>query len=263
VIKSFPVKLKVDTSANTLLQELFMNSTGAVERCLSFINCHLQSPKSRLKTQQDTERFRAVTISRQAGSGGHSVAERLAELLPAKQPGEVNQWMIFDRNLVEKVLEEHHLPARLSRFMPEDHISSISDTMDELFGLHPPSSDLVRKTSETILHLAELGHVIVIGRAANIITQWLPHVFHVRLVGSLKKRMERLAKSNGLSQIAARKLADQEDLARHRYVRQFFNKNIEDPLLYHLTINTDLLSIDDAARMIAREMMPNSVALAA
>jgi len=240
-----------------------MNSTGAMEKCLSFINCHLQSPKLHLKAHEDRERFRAVTISRQAGSGGHSVAERLTELLPEDRPGDARPWLIFDRNIVEKVLEEHHLPARLSRFMPEDHISGISDTMDELFGLHPPSSDLVRKTSETILHLAELGHVILIGRAANIVTQRLPHIFHVRLEGSLEKRVMRLVKLNGLSQIAAQKLAESEDLARRRYVKQFFNKNVDDPLLYHLTINTDLLSIDAAARIIATAIMPSSVALAA
>ena len=82
------------------------------------------------------------------------------------------------------MLEEHSLPKSLARFMPEDRISEVSDTMDELFGLHPPSWDLVHKTSETILHLAQLGHVIIIGRGAKVITAKLDGVLHVRLVGS-------------------------------------------------------------------------------
>jgi hypothetical protein len=237
-----------------------MNSFGSFERCLSFINCHLQPSKSALHLQE-AGGFRAVTISRQAGSGGHSVAERLVELIKAGEHGE--NWMIFDRNLVEKVLEDHKLPARLGRFMPEDRISAIADTMDELFGLHPPSWMLVRKTSETILHLAELGNVILIGRAANIVTRKMPHVFHVRLVGSLGKRLERLQQANGLAATAALKLAEEQDLARRRYVKQFFGKNIEDPLLYHLVLNTDLLSIDAAARMIAMAMAPKAMAMAA
>ena len=171
--------------------------------------------------------------------------------------------MIFDRNLVEKVLEDHKLPARLGRFMPEDRISAIADTMDELFGLHPPSWMLVRKTSETILHLAELGNVILIGRAANIVTRKMPYVFHVRLVGSLGKRLERVQQANGLAATAALKLAEEQDLARRRYVKQFFGKNIEDPLLYHLVLNTDLLPIDAAARMIAMAIAPKTVAMAA
>jgi len=237
-----------------------MNSLGSFERCLSFINCHLQPSKPAFHLQEGGG-FRAVTISRQAGSGGHSVAERLAELIKAGEHGE--NWMIFDRNLVEKVLEDHKLPARLGRFMPEDRISAIADTMDELFGLHPPSWMLVRKTSETILHLAELGNVILIGRAANIVTRKTPHVFHVRLVGSLGKRVERLQQANCLTAKAALKLAEEQDLARRRYVKQFFGKNIEDPLLYHLVLNTDLLPIDAAARMIAMAIAPKATAMAA
>ena len=80
---------------------------------------------------------------------------------------------------MEKVLEDHSLPNRLARFMPEDRISEISDTMDELFGLHPPSWTLVRQTADTILHLAELGNVIVIGRGAAVITRKLDYVFNV------------------------------------------------------------------------------------
>jgi len=38
--------------------------------------------------------------------------------------------------------------------------------------------------AETILHLAEQGNVILIGRGANLVTRELQHVFHVRLVGS-------------------------------------------------------------------------------
>src|SRR6476620_1224045 len=100
-----------------------MNSLGSFQRCLSFINCHLQPSKSTLHLQQDGC-FSSVNISREAGSGGHSVAERLAQLIKADEPGE--KWMIFDRNLVEKVLEDHKLPARLSRFMPEDRVSAIA-----------------------------------------------------------------------------------------------------------------------------------------
>src|SRR5262245_17944107 len=106
-----------------------MNSTGSVERCLSFINCHLQSPKPIPGARRNMSHFRAITISRQAGSGGHELAEHLALQLPALDAEPAGLWTIFDRNLVEKVLQDHNLPARLSRFMPEDRVWAISDTM--------------------------------------------------------------------------------------------------------------------------------------
>ena len=79
-------------------------------------------------------------------------------------------WTLFDRDLVQKVLEDHRLPSRLARFMPEDRISGLQDIMDELFGLHPPFLSLVHRTTETILRLADQGNVILIGRAGNVIT---------------------------------------------------------------------------------------------
>src|SRR3974390_2317812 len=142
---------------------MIMNSQIGLENCLSFINCQLQPPHfSALKPEGKPER-RAITISRQSGSGGHSVAEKMIKLLRARDPDPPRPRTVFDRELVKKVLEDHHLPSRLEKFMPEDKISDISDTMDELFGLHPPSWTLVHKTALTILHLAELGKVVIIG----------------------------------------------------------------------------------------------------
>jgi cytidylate kinase len=123
--------------------------------------------------------------------------------------------------------------------------------MEELFDLHPPSWLLVRKVSETILHLVELGNVIVIGRGATVISARLDHVFHVRLVGSLQKRVQHVQELNHLSKEAALRIIQREDGGRKRYLKRYFKTDLEDPLLYHLVINTDLVSYDDAARIIA------------
>ena len=163
---------------------------------------------------------------------------------------------MFDRNLVEKVLHEHHLPERLAQFMPEDRISELTDILDELCGLHPPSWTLVRKTAETMLHLAELGKVILIGRGANVITARLPAVFHVRLVGSLVKRVQYIQELEHVDHHTALEQVQREDLGRRRYLKKYFDKDIDDALLYHMVINTDMVPYEEAARMIADAVMP-------
>ncbi len=222
-----------------------------LDRCLSFINCQLQPPSVQKAAYRDATHRLAITLSRQAGSGAHSVAEKLVELLQAKAPAGACPWTVFDRNLVAKVLEDHHLPERLARFMPEDRISGISDTMDELFGLHPPSWTLVRKMAETVLRLAELGNVILIGHGAGLVTNKLEHVFHVRLIGSLERRVAHLEEYLQLSHKAALEFANREDRGRRRFLKKYFKRDIDDPLLYHMIINTDRVSFAEAARMIA------------
>ncbi len=229
-----------------------MNLEKGLDRCLSFINCQIRAPEGQTPAYRDGEHRRAITLSRQAGSGAHVVAERLAELLQAQEPPGACPWTVFDKNLVEKVLEEHHLPSRVGKFMREDKISEISDTMDELFGLHPPSWTLDHQTAESILHLVELGNVIILGRGANIITSRLDYVFHVRLVGSIERRAQYLQQQNpALTNKAALTMIEQEDHGRKRYVRKYFDKDVEDPLLYHMVINTDLVPYEEAARVIA------------
>jgi cytidylate kinase len=228
-----------------------MKTQPGLDRALTFISCHLQpAGKGQISRDEEPPRL-AVTISRQAGSGAHAVAEKLAALLQAQAPKDAPPWTIFDRNLVGKVLQEHNLPERVARFMPEDRTSEIADTMEELFGLHPPSWLLVRKVTETILHLAELGNVILIGRGAAVVTASLNHVFHVRLVSALEKRVQRIQDLNNLSRKAALEFIREEDRGRERYLKKYFKADVDDPLLYDLTINTDRVPHDRAARIIA------------
>lgn len=233
-----------------------MNPQIGLDQCLTFINCQLQPRHTAEAANQTQTHFRAITISRQSGAGGHSVAARLIELLDDRRHNGGSPWTVFDRNLVEKVLEEHHLPSRLARFMPEDRISEVTDAMDELFGLHPPSRSLVHQSAETILRLADAGNVILIGRGANVITSKLDYVFHVRLVGSVENRIGTIQRLESLTQREASAFVYNEDLGRSRYLKKYFGKDIDDPLLYHLIINTDLVSYEQAARLIADQVMP-------
>lgn len=231
-----------------------MNVPVDLGQCLTFINCQLMPNARAVLPGENKLRWRVVTISRQTGTGGHLIAERLAEHLQAFSPKEAASWMIFDRNLVEKVLEDHQLPARLARFMPEDRISQIEDTLDELFGLHPPTWTLVDKIGETVLRLAELGNVILLGRGANVITSKLDYAFHVRLVGSLEDRVKFIQADRKLDRKAAEQLIQHDDEGREKYLKKYFHRDIEDPLLYHLVINTPLLGHAVAAKLIAATM---------
>lgn len=197
-----------------------------------------------------------ITISRQAGAGAHVVADELVALLQDRAVPGSSPWTVFDRNLVDRVLKDHALPQRLAEFMPEDRVSGISDTLEELFGLHPGTWGLVRKTANTILHLAEIGNVVVIGRGANIITARLEHAFHVRLVGSVERRVRHVEECRGLSHPAAAEYVRQRDRGRKRYVKKYYRRDIDDPLLYDIIINTDEVAYARAARMIADAVGP-------
>jgi cytidylate kinase len=230
-----------------------MNTTSPFEKCLAYIGSELE--QSGKAPRRGEKREPAVTISRQVGAWGIPIAEKLAEYLQSHGPKTMRPWTVFDKNLVERVLTEHELPRELAKYMPEDRVSQIGYMVEEMLGLHPSSWTLLRQTTETILHLAELGNVILVGRAANVITAQLNHVFHVRLVGSEAERLKLVAEYYRLSRKKALQLMKKEDRARKRYVRRYFHQDIDDPLLYHLTINTDRLAIEEATRLIGEAVL--------
>ncbi|MHB8523124.1 MAG: cytidylate kinase-like family protein [Limisphaerales bacterium] len=227
-----------------------MNNQPALERCRTFIDCQSRDPTKRASLSGRSDPRPTITISRATGAGGIPVAEKLAEYLQAHVPRTGCAWTIFDKNLVEKVLDDHNLPKRLAQFLPEDKVSGIADMMEELLGLHPPAWTLIRQTTETILRLARLGNVILVGRGATVITGKLENAFHVRLVGSLEPRIKLVQEYYHLNHEAAVGFVHEQDRGRKRYVQNYFHQNIDDPTLYHLIINTDRFSFDEVARLI-------------
>ena len=118
---------------------------------------------------------------------------------------------MFNRQLIEAVLEEHNLPKQMGRLIPEERRSYLKDVTDELLGLRLPSWIIGPEIVETVLHLADAGNVILVGRGANLITARMPNVFHVRLIGSLEKRTKRIQSQKSLTaEEAARFVAQQE-----------------------------------------------------
>lgn len=231
-----------------------MNPFTNLDRCHAFINCHANPANVSPDEQKPAVGRRAVTLSRQTGCGALAIAEQLRDILQTRSLAGAPPWTVFDQNLIERILAEHNLPKRLSKFMAENRVSWITDTMEELFGLHPSAEVLVRQTAETILHLAQIGNVIIIGRGANIITAGLPHALHVRLVGSVEKRVERLCHEVEQTREVAFAFLKKEDEGRRRYLKSYYHADIENPLLYHLTMNTDSFTPEGAAQLIANAL---------
>ena len=220
---------------------------ASLDRCLSFINSQ-SAPAKRAVTPVGLRR--AVTISRQAGCGAVSVAEKLAAHLQRHAPPENAPWTVFDRNLMDQVLADHNLPAYLAKTLPEDRMSALEDMIAEIVGARPAVQKLVLQTSETVLQLAELGGVILIGRGGNIITAKLPHVLHVRLVAPLDDRIERICRDDKKTPAEARKFCVDEEQSRARYLKTYFNADINDPMGYHLIINTSRVGYENTAKLI-------------
>lgn len=217
----------------------------------SYLDAHLDA----FTRRSDNAVRPVVTISREAGAGGHSVAERVARRMEHAMKLKAGTWSVVDEDLAEKVLEDHDLPKRLAGYMPEKVSNHIQSVIEELVGLHPSQWTLAQHTAETLLYLAELGNVVLVGRGGHLVTRKMPHAYHYRLVGSQAQRTHRLMDLYGIDNQKAQVLLHERDHGRRSYVHTHFQREVSDPHDYHMVINTDRVSYDAAARVITDEIV--------
>ena len=191
-----------------------------------------------------------VTISRQTGAYGITVSKDLCVYLQKNEKRTKCIWTVFDKELIEKVIQDHDLPETVLPYLSEDTVSEIQDMIEESLGLHPSHDLLVMKTNKTILHLAQLGYAIIVGRASNIITAKMPGGLSIRLVCPLEKRIEHVQEYYKLTLKAAKEFVSEGDRKRKNYVKKYFDRDIEDPLLYDMLINVDCLSRQETIQVI-------------
>jgi cytidylate kinase len=232
-----------------------MNNQNAFQAANAYISSQLKH------TGETSHKFSSkvprpfVTISRETGSGGTRVGEKLVEFLNYYDYDKKNNWTLFDKNLIEKVIEEHNLPSGFKYFLNEEKVPELQSVFETLSGMHPGISRLVNKTCSTIAHMAALGNVVIIGRGANILTRHHHDGFHVRLIAESDWKIKQISSRLDISKQEAMKYIQREDLNRKEYVRKYFNKNVADPLLYDLIIRTSSVTFEEAAEIIGRRVM--------
>jgi cytidylate kinase len=229
-----------------------MLAMGAYEKCKRYIESH--SIKTADKDRKK-EIFPCITISRQTGSGSYEVSERLIKILDSKSKESEQKWTYFNKELIQKVIEDHNLPKIVSDYIAESKYSHINDAVYELLGVKPSDWTLIQKTTETVLQIGRMGKAIIVGRGGNIITSKLPNAFHIRLVAPLEKRIEHVKQVFGFTRDKAIDYINKEDKARNHYLKSHFFHSADDVTLYHLIINTGLLSYNQAAEIIAKAVI--------
>jgi cytidylate kinase len=215
-----------------------------LEQCLARVKTKYQAGDKNLTG------FRpAITLSAMTGTGGDVVAVKLMDYLQYHAPPGC-QWSIFDKNLMTKVLEEHGLSQMMADSMHEAKESLAMALLNKLRSGHPSASKIVELAVETAWKLAMGGYVIIVGRAANVVTAELKNVFHVRLVGSLSSRVEKTKSSYHYDLRTAANVVETEDEEKRQYMKEYFGADIDDPELYHIMVNTDRIPADSTAHLI-------------
>lgn len=231
-----------------------MNRGYLLERGLAVLEARLKDPVATGPGHYAPEVRPFITLSRETGAGATTVGTLLVPLLD-RALGEKSQgWVLLDKNLINHALAQRNLPERLAEHLPEDKISEIDAIIGELVGLHPPLWELEQQVVEAILQLAQVGRVILVGRASCLVTRSLPGGLHVRLVAPPDVRARRMTVLLNCDEATAREHIRRTDRARQRFLRTHYEREINDPHLYDLVANTDQIAPDILAHLIVQAL---------
>jgi cytidylate kinase len=111
---------------------------------------------------------------------------------------------------------------------------------------------LSRYTSEEILRLAQQGNVLIRGWGAATLLRDMPQVICVRVCAPMDFRVGIMMEKMGIKDPnAVRQEIERFDAAHTRVIRGSFNVEREDdPLLYHLVLNSERLPVDACVKAI-------------
>jgi len=183
---------------------------------------------------------RLITISRQAGSGGRQIAEKIGEKLGI---------MVWGREILD-VLAGHSggdYQARLFEALDERTKGVIETLIGDFFG-QIPSQTYHHLLPKAILTIAQ-NDAIFVGRGVNLI---LPEAFRVSVKASNETRIRHLGTYNNMDRKTAENRIKEADRQSDGFMKELAKtinvKYYKDE--YDLGICMDRIGIDEAASTV-------------
>jgi len=197
---------------------------------------------------------RVVTISATYGAGGAAVGPMLAERLglpfadrliePRGRPPEATGEGVTDAELDEE--PRSALVRSMALLSPTWNLPTAPEEPEDV---PERMRELVEQSIRT---LCEGGGAVILGRgAAACIGRKRRWAFNVRLDGPAERRARRGALWEGIDMDEAMGRLEETDTARARYTQRLFARDPADPSLYHLVLDSTVLTLEACVDVLA------------
>jgi hypothetical protein len=197
---------------------------------------------------------RVVTVARKLGARGEEVGRRVAAGLGFQYiDDEVISWAAEQAGVSpESVSRAEHTAPALARMLANLAVAPVEravySSVEMLAALPDYSSQAYRHLiAQVIRDRAEEGGAVFVAHGAAIPLAGMSGVLRVMVTASPEVRARRLAEERGLTDREAAKVVEDSDRERGQFFRRIYRLDEELPTHYDLVLNTDVLSVEEAA----------------
>ena len=182
-----------------------------------------------------------ITLSREFGSAGHEIAERIAKDLGIK---------FYDRSMLDEiagqmdvnieVLEKYDETPR-NRILSR-RVGKYSNSMEEI--LAETQFDFIRDKAES-------GEsFVIVGRCSETVLQDVEGMISIFVNGDRECKVKRVMEKYGLSREDAFKKMERHDFKRRRYHNRHSEHKWGDSRFYDICINSSPLGVSGTVKVL-------------
>ena len=193
-----------------------------------------------------------ITISRQCGSGGHTVGQEVARQLGIS---------FYDKKIVEAIAKRSGLSEEFIAEQGEYHTHSLLYTIatnitagyNSFHKESMPLSDQIEIfQTELIKELAEKESCVIVGRGADYILKDYSDCLHVFIHGNIEDRKKRVVSEYGIAETEPETIVSLRDKKRTQHYKYYTDREWGMASNYNLCLDSSLLGIDTCVYFILK-----------
>lgn len=184
-----------------------------------------------------------IAFSREFGSGGHEIAERIAKAC---------NLAFYDRNLLDEIAKEKLVDAGLWEQFDEAPKNRIFHRTVRGHS-SSPEENLARMQFEFLEKKAQSGEsFVIVGRCAEYVLRDHPGLISIFVLGEYEHKLQRVMERYNLEKKDAKEKMARHDRKRKQYHNHYCDIKWGDSRNYDLCINSSTLGIDKTVDIIEK-----------
>ena len=182
-----------------------------------------------------------ISVGREYGSGGHEIAEKLANHYGIQ---------LLDHNLLDEIAAKKNVKMDHLKELDEKHKNPLSSRTVRGYS-SSPEENLLYLQFDYLRDKADAGDsFVIVGRCSETILKQYDSMVSIFILADREKRIERIMRLYHLSESDAAKKIHEKDTSRRRYHNSFCVGKWGDCRNYDVSLNSSKLGIDGSEKLL-------------